>query len=321
MTDDSKRQAQTLANNGARSIAEMLEVFAERGQQKQSEPAQGEPTAPSEQQTATVVQLPLWPDAVRAVPNGILRSALFGAIGRGRRRYIKGEELAAIDGVTIRYKGERLDQGDLDVWQCVLHAVRAQAMGSRCRLTGYMLLKVLGKTDTGKNRATLQARLERLVANAVTIKQGRYTYIGSLVTFAAKDENTQEWVVEIDPRMRPLFEADQFTQLEWDVRHALDGQQLAQWLYGFYASHANPFPIRVETLHQLCGSEASLMSDFAKKLRKALEAIQAACQARGEAFSYEVADGLVTVKKHGSGAQRRHLSKQAKAAAKASPKK
>ena len=77
-----------------------------------------------------VVQLPLWPEPVRAVPNGFLRSALFGAIAKGRRRYINGEDLAAVDGVTIRYKGERLDQGDLDVWESVLHAVRLQGVVS-----------------------------------------------------------------------------------------------------------------------------------------------------------------------------------------------
>ncbi|UZG44475.1 hypothetical protein [Caldimonas thermodepolymerans] len=107
------------------------------------------------------------------MPNGFLRSALFGAIAKGRRRYINGEDLAAVDGVTIRYKGERLDQGDLDVWESVLHAVRLQELGSRCRVTSYALLKLMGKTDTGKNRATLQTRIERLVANAVTVKQGR----------------------------------------------------------------------------------------------------------------------------------------------------
>ena len=87
-------------------------------------PAEDVPTTPA------AVQLPMWPEPARAVPNGFLRSALFGAIAKGRRRYINGEDLAAIDGVTIRYKGERLDQGDLDVWESVLHAVRLQELGS-----------------------------------------------------------------------------------------------------------------------------------------------------------------------------------------------
>lgn len=256
------------------------------------------------------VQLPLWPNEVRAVPNGFLRSALFGAIAKGRRRYVNGEDLAAVDGVTIRYKGERLDQGDLDAWESVLHAIRLQELGSQCRVTSYALLKLMGKTDTGKNRTTLHNRIERLVANAVTVKQGRYTYIGGLIRFAAKDEETQEWVIELDAKLRPLFAGDQFTQVEWGVRHALHGHQLAQWLHGFYASHAKPFPLKVETLHRLCGSEAGLMSDFAKKLRKALDAVTEASATHGEGFSYEIRGHLVHVEKKAQGAQRRHLAKK-----------
>ena len=257
-----------------------------------------------------VVQLPLWPETVRAVPNGFLRSALFGAIAKGRRRYINGEDLAAVDGVTIRYKGERLDQGDLDVWESVLHAVRLQELGSQCRVTSYALLKLMGKTDTGKNRATLQTRIERLVANAVTVKQGRYTYIGGLIRFAAKDEETQEWVIELDEKLRPLFAADQFTQVEWAVRHKLDGKPLAQWLHGFYASHAKPFPLKIETLHRLCGSEAKRMTDYKVDLRRNLDAVAEASAAHGEGFSYEIRGDLVHVEKQAKGAQRRHLSRK-----------
>ncbi|MGB9130870.1 MAG: plasmid replication initiator TrfA [Thiobacillus sp.] len=278
-----------------------------------------EPRLPGAPLPRDVEQLPLWPEPVRAVPNSFLRSALFGAIAKGPRRYINGEDLAAIDGITIRYKGERLDQGDLDVWESVLHAVRLQELGSQCRLTSYALLKLMGKTDTGKNRATLLTRIERLVANALTVRQGRHSYIGSLIAFAAKDDETKKWVIELDPRLRPLFAADSFTQVEWAIRHALDGHQLAQWLHGFYASHAQPFSLKVETLHKLCGSEAELMSDFAKKLRKALKAVTAACAAHGEGFSFAIRGDLVHVKKKASGAQRRHLDKKAATAPKPRP--
>jgi hypothetical protein len=257
-----------------------------------------------------VVELPLWSEPVRAVPNGFLRSALFGVIAKGRRRYINGEDLAAIDGVTIRYKGERLDQGDLDVWESVLHAVRLQKLGSQCRLTSYALLKLMGKTDTGKNRVILQARIERLVANALTVKQGRYSYIGNLIAGATKDEETQEWVIELNRKLRPLFAADQFTQVEWAVRHALNGHQIAQWLHGFYASHAKPFPLKVETLLKLCGSEDASPSSGRQKLRKALDAVTEASAARGEGFSYDIRGDLVHVQKLAIGTQRRPLSKK-----------
>jgi hypothetical protein len=57
--------------------------------------------------------------------------------------------------------------------------------------------------------------------------------------------------------------------VEWAVRHELDGKPLAQWLHGFYASHAKPFPLKIETLHRICGSEAGEMWKFAQTLRKA----------------------------------------------------
>ena len=287
-------------------IPEIQAKATQRAEREKRDPLPGVPLSKN------VVQLPLWPEPVRAVPNGFLRSALFGAIAKGRRRYINGEDLAAINGVTIRYKGERLDQGDLDVWESVMHAVRLQELGSQCRLTSYALLKLMGKTDTGKNRGTLQARIERLVANALTVKQGQYSYIGSLLSFAAKDEETQEWVIELDPRLRQLFADDQFTQIEWAVRHELDGKPLAQWLHGFYASHAKPFPIKIETLHRLCGSEAKRMSDYKIDLRRNLEAVAEASATHSEGFSYDIRGDLVHVEKRACGPQQRHLTKKGK---------
>ena len=261
--------------------------------------------------SANVIKLPLWPEAVRAVPNGFLRSALFSAIGKGRRRYMECERIATLEGIEIRYTGSRLDQGDLDVWESVLQIVRFQAMGEPCRVTSYALLKLMGKTDTGKNRATLYTRITRLRANAVQIKQGRYVYIGGLIDEAYKDEETQEWVIVLNPRLRALFEPNQFTQIEWAVRQELDGQPLAQWLHGFYASHAQPYPVRVDTLLELSGSENNSPTSARQTLRKALDAVTMASKAKGERFSYEIRGNLVYVEKKASEAQRRHLAKKA----------
>ncbi|MDM5182029.1 plasmid replication initiator TrfA [Massilia sp. DJPM01] len=286
-------------------LVRIPEIQARAKQRTEREPLPGKPLPKN------VVQLPLWPEPVRAVPNGFLRSALFGAIGKGKRRYMQGELVAAVDGVEIRYTGQRLDQGDLDVWESVLHAVRLQELGGQCRVTSYAFLKLMGKTDTGSNRATLQTRIERLRANALTVKQGRYSYIGGLIAGAAKDEDTQEWVIELDAKMRPLFAADQFTQIEWAVRHALNGQPLAQWLHGFYATHAKPFPMKVETLLSLSGSENTEPRSSRQKLRKALDALTDASATYGEGFGYDIRGDLVHVQKRASGPQRRHLAKLA----------
>jgi hypothetical protein len=95
------------------------------------------------------------------------------------------------------------------------------------------------------------------------------------------------------------------------VRHELNGHQLAQWLHGFYATHAKPFPMKVETLLNLSGGENADPYSGKQKLRKALDAVTDASAAHGEGFSYEIRGDLVHVEKLAKGAQRRHLAKKA----------
>ena len=288
---------------GASDLLLLVERIHKKAQQQ---PARKPvPIAPTK---SNVVQLPLWPEPTRGVPNGVLRSALFGAIKKGARRYMEGEQIAALDGIEIRYTGQRLDQGDLDVWESVLHVARLQAMGEQCRFTAYSMLKLLGKTDTGSNRVTLHKRLMRLKANAVEVQQSRYSYAGSLIDDVYRDKETHKYVLILNPKLRPLFAADQFTQVDWGVRHALDGKPLAQWLHGYYGSHAKPYPVNVKTLLKLSGSENADASSGRQTLRKALDAVAEAGAAHGQPFSYEMKGDLVHIEKKGSGPQRRHLA-------------
>ena len=238
-----------------KSLSEMLPKIPEMQAKQRAEREKRDALPGAPPMLNNVVQLPLWPEPVRAVPNGFLRSALFGAIAKGKRAYLERQEIHAQEGVRIVYTGARLDQGDLDVWETVLHTVRLQALGNQCRVTAYQLLKVLGKTDTGINRDTLDRRLSRMKATGVDVTVGRYGYEGSLIDEVFRDKETRQYVIRLNPKLSALFAADQFTQVEWGVRHALDGKPLAQWLHGFYASHAKPFPMKAETLLKLAGSE------------------------------------------------------------------
>jgi TrfA protein len=285
-------------------IAEMQELARQRTEREPRETLPGAPLP------RNVVKLPVWPEPVRGVPNVALRSALFGAIRKGARPYLERQEIHAQDGITIRYTGARLDQGDLDVWEIVLHIARLQALGDECRVTAYQLLKMLGKADTGGNRDVLDRRLARLKATGVEVKVGRYSYMGSLIDEVYKDEDSREYVIRLNPKLRALFEPDQFTQIDWAVRHALDGKPLAQWLHGFYASHAKPYPVKIETLHKLCGSEAKRLTDFKIDLRRNLNAVAEASEAHGQPFSYAIRGDLVRVDKKASRSQRRHLAKK-----------
>ncbi len=268
----------------------------------------------NERSTANLLKNPLphWSDSVRRVPNVSLRSALFGAIGRGRRQYVERMEIQAQGGISIHYTGALLDQGDLDIWVTILHMARAQQLGTEFRATAYRILKELGKTDTGKNRQILDRHLSRLKATALQVRVGDLSYEGSLIREVCRNHEAADrsYAIRLDPKLRMLFVGDQFTEVDWSVRQALHGKPLAQWLHGFYASHANPFRLKLATLHRLCGSRASSLRDYKKDLRRSLDSVAAASTIEGQPFSYAIEGDLVRVKTTPSPSQQRHLARK-----------
>jgi hypothetical protein len=260
---------------------------------------------------AQLLLFPQWSDAARVCPNPLLRSALFEVRGRNeKRRAVKEERLAAVDGIELRYTGWRLDQDDYETWAEVMHLARGLQPTDVLHTTSYALLTGLGKTDTGPNRRKLSERLTLLMGGvlqlAVDVPDGRtITYSGTLVQEALKIDKplgrrgAQPWQIKLNPRLTNLFGPDGYSRMSLSVRRALTGKPLAQWLHGYYASHADPFPIRVETLHALCGSSARDMGDFATHLRDSLDTVMAAVEADGETWSVKVVAGMVHVRKRG----------------------
>jgi TrfA protein len=244
--------------------------------------------------STNIVQLPLWPELTRGVPNGVLRSALFGVIKKGARRYMERERISAIEGIEIRYTGARLDQGDLDVWETVLHIARLQNLGNECRVTAYHILKILGKTDTG-----------------VDVQIKNYGYEGTLIEEVYRDKENREYVIKINKKLRALFEKDQWTAIDWAVRHELNGQPLAQWLHGFYSSHAKPYPYNISKLYELCGSENKSIRGFKQEIKKALLTVKKASEKNGQNFEYTILGDRVNVDREPSETQRWHLIKKA----------
>ena len=258
-------------------------------------------------------QLPRWADSVRGVPNAFLRSALFGVMRRGPRKHVEHVAIASVQGVEMLYSGAQLDQGDLDVWEMLVHRLREQALGSATRLSAYQMLQWLGKQDTGGkggNRDTLDARLSRLNATSLNVRVGQYQYEGSLIDQVERDNLSRQYVIRLNPTLQALFAKDQYTELDATIRRALAGQPLSQWLHGFYSSHAAPLPVCVRTIYQLCGSSAKRLDHFRQDLRQALINVTNQCQANGQAFSAEIVGDLVHVKRTPSRSQRKHLAKR-----------
>ncbi|WP_075359048.1 plasmid replication initiator TrfA [Caballeronia sordidicola] len=276
-------------------------------------------------------QLPPWPDNMRGVPNGVLRSALFSATKRGTRRYIERETIASVKGVSIIYTGPRLDQSDLDVWEGVLQVARLVKLGDRVEFTQKGFLRLIerggpnGNSIGKSDREWLRTVLARLQATAVEITQGPSAYVGSLIDECSRDDgNNGRCVVVLNPKMRVLFNRDSWTQIDWNIRRALIGHPLAQWLHGFYSTHAAPIPYKAETLRHLCGSESgesactepkrhkALLNWIALSLIPALRALENAYRDAGQPFSGKVgADGLVSISRFPSASQQRHLRARA----------
>lgn len=253
---------------------------------------------------AQQLALPLWPDAVRGVPNAVLRGALF-TVSQKREMYKDLTPVAAVDGIEISIKNDRLNQHDLDLFEMLLHVQREQPLGSPVHFTAHSLLRELGRGTGGKDHKDLQNDMARLIGSVVKIHwtAERKTFMGSLVERAYIDEQTDHWVIEFSRDLMTLY-SQGHTWIDWDERKALGRNNIAKWAHGFYASHAKPFAYSVDTLWKLSGS-ASPRNEFRRKLQAALQELLEL----GALDKWEIDDkDLVQVRRKPSKSQLKHLA-------------
>jgi hypothetical protein len=252
-----------------RELAKVLESFGTTI--AKAEEGRG---APEPNPSAKVYQFPLWPEPVRGMPNSALRSALFAAVQGKDRRFINGELLTAIAGIELRFKGEQLNQEDLDVCAELFHLARLHPLGDSCHTSAHSLLKALGRHTGYSEHLQLHKSIWRLQAHGVEIKADRHSYFGSLIMEGAKDDLTRQYLIKINPKLAPLVISG-WTGLDALQRRNLRGKPLALWLHAFYASHARPYPYKVETLRDLSGSRTANLKHFRQSLRRAFGELQA----------------------------------------------
>jgi hypothetical protein len=234
-----------------------------------------EPTrAPEPSSTAKVIQFPLFPEATRPVSNDMARSALFSCIQGKDRHFIKDALLATVDGVEIRFTGEQLNQDDHDLLMTLVFLARTPVLGKWVTVSAYAILKALGRKVSGKQYRELRADISRLAAGMVSIRNARdrIEFIGHhLIAQASQHEVSRHWIYRLDPELGPLYGDMTHTLIDWDKRRALKGKDLARWVQLYMATHAKPYPVKVNTLRQLSGSRAKALRNFRAQLRLALD--------------------------------------------------
>jgi hypothetical protein len=226
------------------------------------------------------LQLPLWPNKQRGIPNAMARSALFNVtnLRAGARKSYERRVIAAVGGIGITYTGFELRQDDADVLLQILHLARPHDLGTHVSFTGHSLLKSLTWSINNASKERLISCLSRLSATtldiSITDREGlREGYAGSLIrSFFWRDDSTgkalRNWSVLLEPKIAALFLPSSYSRLDWELRMSLP--PLAKWLHTFYQTHSMPFPMKVETIHRLTDSDAKELWHFRADLKKAL---------------------------------------------------
>jgi hypothetical protein len=254
---------------------------------------------------AQQLMLPLWPEEIRGVPNAVLRGALF-TVSKERAMHKQLTPVAAVDGIEISIKGERLNQQDLDLFEMLLHLQREQPLGNKVEFTAHGMLKALGRSTSGTDHRRLANDIARLGSSWVEIRwvNERKAFGGALVASAWRDEDTGRHVVAFNSDTMKLY-GQGHTWIDWGERQSLGQNNLAKWLHGFYAGHALPYSYKVETLRGLCGS-ISVLREFRRVLKRALEELVNI----SAIASWEIDAGeLVHVRRIPTQSQRKHLTK------------
>lgn len=227
------------------------------------------------------VQMPLWTEAQRGIPNPFARSALFTAAGHKEARdMFKRARITSVNGVDLHYTGEELRQDDEDVFLQVIHLARMQKPEDRLSTNGNQILEALHWGKSRRDYDRLKECLLRLKEGGVTVTRegGKIGFAGNLirkVAWAAEEETGERtnWVIYLEREIITLFASDGYTLIDWEQRLGLT--PLAKWLHSFYFTHRDPSThgYKVETLYSLCGSKCKQLKAFRYLLRKSLDTL------------------------------------------------
>lgn len=265
-------------------------------------------------------QLALWPESERGIPNEVVRCAVFSAKNRNEKREIYRAAaplvVPVIGGGEIIWIGEELRQDDETVWMQLFHLAK-EARSGWVTFKPHSFIQSIGWPVKGDSYDRLLTCIRRLAAGSLEVYSQRFDKgcnTKLLSRYLYGGESSQEpWKVQVyDKEDELLFLFDKlYSRVDWEVRLSLP-EGVATWLHGFFASHRDPFPHKVETLAIGAGlkldkpederlDESERISKRKERIREAKKSIKRALgllKESGFLEDFEVSrDGLVSVKR------------------------
>lgn len=221
-----------------------------------------------------IICFPVIPAATKAIVNELARSSLFAAIQGKERQLVKDMRVEAIGESEILFTGEQFNQDDHDTLMQLASVAMLRPVGEYVTVSGHSLLKALGRGTSGKEHKQLDAEINRIIEGTIKVKSKGFNYIGHLIHDAVKHEISGQWVYRMNDTLQPLYSPKSYTLIDWQERKRLRGNALARWLHLWLSTHADSYPLKVETLRRLSGSKAKELRKFRQMLKSALVVLQ-----------------------------------------------
>ncbi len=224
---------------------------------------------------AKVYQLAFWPEDKRAMPTDFLACAMFAGVHIKNAPYLRGEEIASINGYTVSFTGKRLTQVHADIVMGALQLMRGLHQGNLVRFRTRNFLRLIGRSTGKTDRDSFRQLVDDVIATSVriTTPDGKLSYSGSILTKAndaTGDDDDSVFVLEVNRELAKLFERG-FSTIDWEKRQKLMRKPLALWLQLYFSTFTKP--VAVSELHRLSGSTAQLKG-FRRQLHGALEELE-----------------------------------------------
>lgn len=220
-------------------------------------------------------QLEIWPDDVREIPNDYARSAIFTVRNKTEpRASMEGALVFHVEkAVKITFTGIELRAADDElVWQQILDYAKRHPLGEPVEFNLHELCKDLNWSVNGRNYDKVRLSISRLKANEVKVeneRMGRGTAISLIreYDFQGDGDKGTKYRIWIHPDLILLFAGNTSTRIAW--KQYRDLPPISRRLYDYFASHKQPFPLRLDTFYKVCGSTCSTARKWKSMVRKA----------------------------------------------------